>query len=75
MPALSSAQKVTCRTINRAFVGLPLCESFHGLHFLRFSLILLSGRDPDWIDLNIQYIFNVVKGGAIIRLFPTFLKP
>ncbi|KAG8219264.1 cytochrome P450 [Butyriboletus roseoflavus] len=32
-------------------------------------------RDPDWIDLNIQYTLDVVKGAAIIRRFPQLLKP
>ncbi|KAG8219260.1 cytochrome P450 [Butyriboletus roseoflavus] len=57
VPALSSVQKVVCRTSNRVFVGLSLC------------------RDPDWMDLNIQYAFDIIKGGAIIGLFPKLLKP
>ncbi|KIJ13791.1 hypothetical protein PAXINDRAFT_80408 [Paxillus involutus ATCC 200175] len=32
-------------------------------------------RDPDWIDLNIQFTLDVVKGGVIIKLFPKFLAP
>ncbi|KAF8549780.1 cytochrome P450 [Imleria badia] len=57
VPALSSVQKVVCRTSNRVFVGLPLC------------------RDPDWIDLNIRYTIDVVKGAATLGLFPNLLKP
>ncbi|KAF8549777.1 cytochrome P450 [Imleria badia] len=57
VPALSTVQKVVCRTSNRMFVGLPLC------------------RDPDWIDLNIRYTIDVVKGAAILILFPKLLKP
>ncbi|KAF9237107.1 cytochrome P450 [Melanogaster broomeanus] len=32
-------------------------------------------RNPDWVDLNIQFIFDIVKGGIIIRLFPKFMAP
>jgi hypothetical protein len=72
VPALSSVQKVVCRTSNRVFVGLPLCEP----SFLPFVFISCPlGRDTDWIDLNVQYTIDVMKGGAVLRLFPDFLKP
>ncbi|KAF9225192.1 cytochrome P450 [Gyrodon lividus] len=32
-------------------------------------------RDPDWVDLNIKFTLDVVKGGIIIGLFPNFLAP
>ncbi|THU79798.1 cytochrome P450 [Dendrothele bispora CBS 962.96] len=32
-------------------------------------------RDPDWINLNIQYTTSVFKAARIIKLFPDFLKP
>ena len=40
-----------------------------------FLTSIILGRDPDWIDLNIQYSADVVIGAAIIRLFPDLLKP
>ncbi|KAF9244148.1 cytochrome P450 [Melanogaster broomeanus] len=30
-------------------------------------------RDPDWIDLNIRFMFDVIKGGIIIGLFPNLV--
>ena len=33
------------------------------------------GRDPDWIDLNIQYTFVIGKAGVLLGLFPEFLRP
>ena len=36
VPGLNSVQKVVCRTSNRAFVGLPLCEHSHGVPFIWF---------------------------------------
>ena len=33
------------------------------------------GRDPDWIDLNIRYTIDVIKGSIIVALFPKLLKP
>jgi len=32
-------------------------------------------REPDFIDLTIQYTIDVTIGAKIIRLFPSFLKP
>ncbi|EGN93634.1 hypothetical protein SERLA73DRAFT_189361 [Serpula lacrymans var. lacrymans S7.3] len=32
-------------------------------------------RDPDWMDLNIKFTLDVVKGGMIINLFPAFMAP
>ena len=74
VPALGGMQKVVCRATNRVFVGLQLCEHSPGLP----SLVLIStvlGRDSDWMDLNIQYSVDVIKGAAISRLLPDFLKP
>ena len=33
------------------------------------------GRDPDWIDLNIQHTFDTGKAGILLGLFPKFLRP
>ena len=70
-----SVQKVVCRTSNRVFVSLPLCEGPRDLPSLSFLTLIVLGRDPDWIDLNIQYTLDVFRGAAIIRLFPDSLKP
>ncbi|KAF9236822.1 cytochrome P450 [Melanogaster broomeanus] len=32
-------------------------------------------RNPDWIDLNIRFAMDIVKGGITIGLFPNFLAP
>ncbi|KAF9231271.1 cytochrome P450 [Melanogaster broomeanus] len=32
-------------------------------------------RNPDWVDLNIHFTFDVVKGASIIGLFPKFMAP
>jgi hypothetical protein len=72
VPALSSVQKVVCRTTNRVLVGLPLCEP-SSLPFVFISCAL--GRDHGWIDLNVQYTIDVMKGGAVIGLLPDFLRP
>lgn len=33
------------------------------------------GQDPDWLALNAEFTIDVVKGAAIINLFPNFMKP
>ncbi|KIJ66616.1 hypothetical protein HYDPIDRAFT_109704 [Hydnomerulius pinastri MD-312] len=32
-------------------------------------------RNPDWVALNVQFTLDVVKGGAVIGLFPNVLAP
>ena len=64
---------VICRMSNRLFVGLPLCESPVTSVSTRFNLNL--GRDPDWMDINIEHSLYVIKGAVIVRQFPAFLKP
>ena len=34
-----------------------------------------TGRDADWIALNIESTIDVMKGAAIINLFPMFIRP
>ena len=70
-----SVQTIVCRVTNRLFVGLPLCKGFRYLSSRPFFTSVVLGRDPDWIDLNIQYALCVSKGSLILRLFPTLLKP
>ena len=73
--ALSTIEKVICRTSNRVFVGLPLCTLPARFFFPR-SLItaIVQGRDPDWIDLNIRCTMDAIKGGIVIGLFPKFVR-
>ena len=74
VPALSSMQIIICRASSRLFVGLPLCESC-GVSLYPLLILATLGRDPDWIDLNIQFTLFVAQGSVIIRLFPKLLKP
>lgn len=32
-------------------------------------------RDLDWIDLNVEFAMDVLKGVLIAQLFPAFLRP
>ncbi|KAF5345743.1 hypothetical protein D9758_011873 [Tetrapyrgos nigripes] len=41
----------------------------------RFFVGLPLCRNPDWIDLNIQFALDIFKAASIINLFPDFLKP
>ncbi|KAJ8076560.1 hypothetical protein PM082_000983 [Marasmius tenuissimus] len=41
----------------------------------RFFLGLPLCRDPDFVDLNIQFTIYVVLSGYFISIFPNFLKP
>jgi hypothetical protein len=65
---------IVCRASNRMLVGLPLCA-----RFLVITLILIQcftiGRDPDYLELNKQFAFDVIKSNRILRMFPHLLKP
>ena len=41
------------------------------------SLLIPSplGRDPDWVNLNIEFGLDLVKEAAILSLFPKFIAP
>ncbi|KAH7906708.1 cytochrome P450 [Hygrophoropsis aurantiaca] len=83
VPALDTAMKVICRTSNRLFVGLPLCMYSSSPPLpLRFTAKFRlppfrssAGRNADWMDLNIEFTVDVLKGGIIINMFPEFLAP
>jgi len=34
-----------------------------------------TGRNPDYMDLNVNFTITVIKAAAILRMFPSFLKP
>ena len=44
------------------------------IYFSSFILYPL-GRDPDWVNLNIEFTLDVVKAAAIISFFPKFMAP
>ena len=67
--------KIVCRTSNRVFVGLPLCEYDVIQEAFVLYMPFLLGRDPDYRQLNEQFTINVVIGARIINLFPKFLRP
>lgn len=75
MPALNTIQKVAFRTSNRVFVGLPLCTQVPRPNFPVFLSLFNLGRNPDWMDFNIQNGLNIVNGGLFLQRFPAFLAP
>ena len=34
-----------------------------------------TGRNPDYLDLNVNFTITVIKAATILRFFPPFLKP
>jgi hypothetical protein len=65
--------KVICRASNRTFVGLPLCTLL--LINFAFSRSSSAGRDPDFMELNMNYTVEVFVVGTVLRLFPSFMRP
>ena len=76
---LPTMMEVVCRTSNRLFVGLPLCESRDCACCSRRTEFAISspstGRNRDYVELNKRFTFDIFVGGQIIRLFPDILKP
>jgi hypothetical protein len=64
--------KVVCRASNRVFVGLPLCT---WLLSLQYYVLSFAGRNPDYVDLNVQFTMDVIKTGFILRMVPAFFRP
>lgn len=81
VPVYEAILDIVCRSSNRTFVGLPLCEWPAHLYFFvyirtkRTNDGFLGGRDPDYMELNINFTMDVVKAGFMINRFPNFLKP
>ena len=44
-------------------------------HLVCVTRFISLGRDPDWIDLNINHTFDTGKAGVLLGLFPKFLRP
>ena len=42
---------------------------------LVFYPIIIPGRDPDWVELNIKFTVDVFKKGVKLGLFPAFVRP
>lgn len=40
----------------------------------RRSNACVTGRDKDYIDLNIRFTIDVIKAANVIRMFPDLLK-
>lgn len=40
----------------------------------KYANSLTIGRDKDYVDLMINFTFDVVKAARIINLFPVFMK-
>ena len=66
---------IICRASNVTFVGTPLCQSLPLFHIHRIIDNYGTGRNADYMDLNVNFTITVIKAATILRLFPTFLKP
>ena len=73
--ALGAIRKVVCRTSNRLFVRLPLCMPIFSLCWSCFTPLGMTGRDTNWMNLNLRYTLDVVGAANAIRGFLGFLAP
>ena len=72
--AVDTVMKVVGRASNRVFVGLPLCMSLLSLEYY-YYVLSFSGRNPDFMALNVQLAIDILQTSFILRIFPGFLKP
>jgi len=66
---------IICRASNCTFVGAPLCQSLPLFNVHKIFNNYGTGRDPDYIDLNVSFTTTVIKAAVILQMFPPFLKP
>lgn len=73
VPALESMMQIVARTSSRIFVGLPLCMEFYCLSCA--SAHNKPGRDPEFLNISINYTTDVVITGLILNMVPGPLRP
>ena len=73
--AYNTIMRIISRTTNRLFVGLPICKLTFCSGGAPLAEESLTGRDTDYVNLNIDFTSEVGKAALIINLFPTFLSP
>ena len=66
---------IVCRANNCTFVGAPLCPSLPLFDIHKIFNKYGTGRNPDYMDLNINFAVAAAKAAAVLRYFPRFLKP
>lgn len=74
IPAFDINLKMIFRLTNRAFVGLLLCRSFSLLD-LSLQAECLLGRDPRFIQLNVDFTLDLVKTAVVLNIIPDAFKP
>ena len=73
--AVPAMLKITGRASNRVLVGAPLCQDTFSFETSgkRYLITNQPGRNPDYIDLNMQFTIKLLKTAGVLRLIPTFL--
>jgi hypothetical protein len=71
---MESMLRVVCRTSNRFFVDLPLCENIPGVP-RQYNDGFPIGRDPDYLQLSMQFTIDVMKTAVLLNFFPPILRP
>jgi len=73
--AVPAMAKITGRASNRTLVGAPLCQDTLPFEPSGEKYLIMNrpGRNPDYIDLNIQFTIKLLKTAGILRVLPTFL--
>ena len=72
--SLVTMQNIVCRASNRIFVGVPLCTCL-SLCFLSFSENFATGRDPEWVKINVNYTIEVANKSQFLRKVPSLIRP
>ena len=70
--AYPTIRDIVCRASNRMLVGLPLCESCPVVNRI---LLNVTGRDPDFLELNKQFLVDVSKAFSLVNMVPPILQP
>jgi len=64
--------KITGRASNQLIVGAPLCQNNFSFEPSGEIYLIMdrAGRNPDYVDLNIQFTIPLLKTAGILRVLP-----
>ena len=77
-PAHRTLMQIVCQIINHTFVRFPKCDHRVLSYFVETITpitLFITGHDPDYCELNINFTTDIAKSAFIINLFPDIFKP
>jgi hypothetical protein len=67
--------RVVAQVTNKVFVSAPLCKYLGSTYSHRVQIHHFTGRNDEWLNLNLDYVGTAVKSAAFMSQFPRFVQP